>query len=105
VVLREILARSGIVGWMMLQLRDPRRQEDVVHDLASLIRTSVLPAVRAVLPPHAARRAPGHASPLAERVRHTRAAPPRLQQRLDQWGFHAAITAPAAIIDSICAVP
>ena len=42
IVLREILERSGIVEWMMPQLRDPRRQEDVVHDLASLIRTSVL---------------------------------------------------------------
>lgn len=42
IVLRDILERSGIVEWMMPQLRDPRRQEDVVHDLASLIRTSVL---------------------------------------------------------------
>jgi len=31
---------------MMPQLRDPRRQEDDVHDLASLIRTSVLLAVQ-----------------------------------------------------------
>lgn len=46
VVLREILERSGIVEWMMPQLRDPRRQEDVVHDLASLIRTSVLLAAQ-----------------------------------------------------------
>ena len=36
VVLREVLERSGIMEWMMPQLRDPRRQEDVVHDLASL---------------------------------------------------------------------
>ena len=42
VALREILDRSGIVEWMIPQLRDPRRQEDVVHDLASLLRTSVL---------------------------------------------------------------
>ena len=31
---------------MSPQLKDPRRQEDVVHDLASLIRTSVLLAAR-----------------------------------------------------------
>ena len=42
VVLREILERSGIVGWMTSRLNDPRRQEDVTHDLASLIRTGVL---------------------------------------------------------------
>lgn len=42
VMLREILERSGIVGWMTARLKDPRRQEDVTHDLASLIRTSVL---------------------------------------------------------------
>ena len=46
VVLREVLERSGIMEWMMPQLRDPRRQEDVVHDLASLIRTSVLLAAQ-----------------------------------------------------------
>jgi hypothetical protein len=46
VVLREILERSGIVKWMMPQLRDPRRQEGAVHDLASLIRTSVLLAAQ-----------------------------------------------------------
>lgn len=46
VVLREILERSGIVEWMVPQLSDPRRQEDVVHDLASLIRTSVLLAAQ-----------------------------------------------------------
>jgi hypothetical protein len=42
VVLREILERSGIVGWMTARMKDPRRPEDVTHDLASLIRTSVL---------------------------------------------------------------
>ena len=46
VVLREIMERSGIVEWMVPQLTDPRRQEDVVHDLASLIRTSVLLAAQ-----------------------------------------------------------
>ncbi len=46
VVLREILERSGIVEWMAPRLSDPRRQEDVVHDLPSLIRTSVLLAAQ-----------------------------------------------------------
>ncbi len=46
VVLREILDRSGIVEWLVPQLTDPRRQEDVVYDLASLIRTSVLLAAQ-----------------------------------------------------------
>ncbi|SNT25578.1 transposase, partial [Antarctobacter heliothermus] len=46
VVLREIMERSGIVEWMVPQLTDPRRQEDVVHDLGSLIRTSVLLAAQ-----------------------------------------------------------
>jgi hypothetical protein len=46
VVLREILERSGIVEWMVPQLTDPRRREDVVHDLPSLIRTSVLLAAQ-----------------------------------------------------------
>ena len=42
VLLREILERSGIVGWMTARLKDPRSQVDVTHDLASLIRTSLL---------------------------------------------------------------
>ena len=46
VALREVFERSGIVEWMIPQLADPRRQEDVVHDLASLIRTSVLLAAQ-----------------------------------------------------------
>ncbi|GHE05396.1 hypothetical protein U879_04035 [Defluviimonas sp. 20V17] len=46
VVLREILERSGIVPWMVARLKDPRRQEDVTHDLASLIRTGVLLAAQ-----------------------------------------------------------
>ena len=45
-VLREIMARSGLVEWMAPRLSDLRRQEDGVHDLASLIRTSVLLAAR-----------------------------------------------------------
>ena len=46
VVLREIMERSGIIEWMIPQLTDPRRREDVVHDLPSLIRTSVLLAAQ-----------------------------------------------------------
>ena len=42
VLVREILERSGIVGWMAARLKDPRSQVDVTHDLAALIRTSVL---------------------------------------------------------------
>jgi len=42
VLLREILERSGIVAWMTARLQDPRSQVDVTHDLASLIRTSLL---------------------------------------------------------------
>ena len=47
VVLREILGRSGIIEWMVLQPTDSRRQKDVFQDLASLIRTSVLLAEQA----------------------------------------------------------
>jgi len=46
VMLREILERSGIVDWMTHRLNDPRRPMDVTHDLASLIRTSVLLAAQ-----------------------------------------------------------
>lgn len=42
VLLREVLERSGIVSWMTARLSDPRSKLDVTHDLASLIRTSVL---------------------------------------------------------------
>jgi hypothetical protein len=42
VLLREVLERSGIVSWMTARLSDPRSKVDVTHDLASLIRTSVL---------------------------------------------------------------
>jgi hypothetical protein len=45
-VLREILERSGIVPWMVARLKDPRRQADVTHDLASLIRTGVVLAAQ-----------------------------------------------------------
>jgi len=39
VLLREIVAQSGVIGWMTARLADPRSQVDVTHDLASLIRT------------------------------------------------------------------
>jgi hypothetical protein len=46
VLLREVLERSGIVPWMTARLQDPRSQIDVTHDLASLIRTTVLLAAQ-----------------------------------------------------------
>lgn len=46
ILLREVLERSGIVAWMTGRLTDPRRQVDVTHDLASLIRTAVLLAAQ-----------------------------------------------------------
>ena len=46
VLLREILERSGIVAWMTGRLTDPRSQADVTHELASLIRTSLLLAAQ-----------------------------------------------------------
>lgn len=46
VLLREILEQSGIVRWMTSRMTDPRRQEDVRHDFASLIRTGVLLAAQ-----------------------------------------------------------
>ncbi len=42
VVLREILEGSGIVPWLTARINDPRSQVDVTHDLASLLRTTVL---------------------------------------------------------------
>jgi len=46
VLLREVLEASGIVQWMAGRLVDPRRQEDVTHDLVSLLRTTVLLAAQ-----------------------------------------------------------
>ncbi|WP_420024073.1 IS1380 family transposase (plasmid) [Cereibacter azotoformans] len=46
VLLREVLERSGIVPWITARLKDTRRQIDVTHDLASLIRTAVLLAAQ-----------------------------------------------------------
>lgn len=42
ILLREVLETSGIVGWMTDRLTDPRRPQDVTHDLASLLRTAIL---------------------------------------------------------------
>ena len=46
VLLREVLERSGIISWITARLKDTRRQIDVTHDLASLIRTAVLLAAQ-----------------------------------------------------------
>ena len=46
ILLREVLEGSGIIDWMTARMVDPRRQEDVTHDLASLLRTSVLLAAQ-----------------------------------------------------------
>jgi hypothetical protein len=46
VVLREVLEASGVVTWMGDRLHDTRRQADVVHDLLSLLRTTVLLAAQ-----------------------------------------------------------
>lgn len=46
IVLREILEGSGIVDWMTARMIDPRRQEDVTHDFAALLRTIVLLAAQ-----------------------------------------------------------
>lgn len=51
VALRETMERSGIVGWMIPRPTDPRRQENLVHDLACLIRTSVLLAAPGLAQP------------------------------------------------------
>ncbi len=46
ILLREVLENSGIVGWMTDRLSDPRRPQDVTHDLASLLRTTILLAAQ-----------------------------------------------------------
>jgi len=46
VLLREIMKASGIIEWTTARLVDPRRQEDVTHDLASLLCTTVLLAAQ-----------------------------------------------------------
>ena len=42
VLLREVLDATDIVPWMTAQMKDDRRDADVVHDLPSLVRTLVL---------------------------------------------------------------
>ena len=46
VLLREVLDATGIVPWMATQMKDDRRQADVLHDLPSLLRTMVLLAAQ-----------------------------------------------------------
>ena len=46
VLLREVLDATGIVPWMTAQMKDDRRQADVIHDLPSLVRTMVLLAAQ-----------------------------------------------------------
>jgi hypothetical protein len=46
VLLREVLDATDIVPWMTAQMKDDRRQADVVHDLPSLVRTMVLLAAQ-----------------------------------------------------------
>ncbi|WP_101069285.1 IS1380 family transposase [Roseovarius salinarum] len=42
VLLREVLDATRIIPWMAAQMKDERRQADVVHDLPSLLRAMVL---------------------------------------------------------------
>ncbi|MCO8146705.1 transposase [Rhodovulum tesquicola] len=46
ILLREVLENNGIVDWMTDRLADPRRPQDVTHDLASLLRTAILLAAQ-----------------------------------------------------------
>jgi hypothetical protein len=46
VLLREIMEASGIVTWVGDRFHDTRRQADVVHDLPSRFRTTVLLAAQ-----------------------------------------------------------
>jgi len=46
ILLREVLEGRSIVDRMTAQTVDPRREADVTHDLASLIRTGVLLAAQ-----------------------------------------------------------
>lgn len=46
VLLREVLEASGVMTWMGDRFHDTRRQADVVHDLPSLLRTTVLLAAQ-----------------------------------------------------------
>jgi len=51
ILLREVLEGGGIVDWMTAQTVDPRREADVTHDLASLIRSGVPPGLPPVPQP------------------------------------------------------
>jgi hypothetical protein len=42
IILREVLERLGMVGWMAERLRDPRDPKLVTHPLRELLRTAVL---------------------------------------------------------------
>jgi hypothetical protein len=42
VLLREIMERLGIVGWLANRITDPRRPELVVHPTRKLLRTAIL---------------------------------------------------------------
>lgn len=42
VILREILERLGVVGWMVERLEDPRDPNLITHPLTELLRTAVL---------------------------------------------------------------
>ena len=46
VLLREVLEASGVVTWMGHWFHDTQRQADVVHDLPSLLHTTVLLAAQ-----------------------------------------------------------
>ena len=42
VLLREIMERTGIIGWMIERLIDPRDPHTITYPLADLLRTSLL---------------------------------------------------------------
>ncbi len=42
IVLREVMERMGIVGWLDERLVDPRKPEFITHSLSELMRTSLL---------------------------------------------------------------
>jgi hypothetical protein len=42
VVIREIMHRLGVDGWLTSRLKDPRRQDLVTHPLNELLRTALI---------------------------------------------------------------
>jgi hypothetical protein len=42
VILREIMQRLGITGWLLGRISDPRDQAHVKHGMESLLRTMLL---------------------------------------------------------------